>query len=114
MPFCDEQLGVIKTHLLIWSSVIDWNFIQKHPRSDRNSLARGMGGFLDLRVVSEKICGQVSINSIGRRTLAKKAFTISVDNSSLKYGSNSNLSPVPVPIARARVMAKATHHDNLD
>jgi hypothetical protein len=73
-----------------------------------------MEGFLDPKVVSEEVCGQVSANSIGKRTLAKKAFAISVDNSGLKYGSNSNLSPVPVPIARARVMAKATHHDNLD
>jgi hypothetical protein len=53
------------------------------------------------------------MNSIGRRTLAKKAFTISVDDSGLKYGSNSNLPLVLIPITRARVTAKATHYNNL-
>ena len=72
-----------------------------------------MEGFLDPEVVSEEVCGQVSANLIGRRTLAKKAFIISVDNGGFKYSSNSNLPPVPVPIARARVVAKTTHHDNL-
>jgi hypothetical protein len=92
---------------------MDWNYIQKYLKSDRNSLARGMGGFLNLRVVSEKVCGQVPVNLIDRRTLAKKAFTISVDNGGLKYGSNSNLPSVLVPITRARVTAKATYYNNL-
>ena len=63
--------------------------------------------------MSEEVCSQVPANLIGRRTLAKKAFVISVNNGSLKYGSNSNLLPVSISITRARVVAKATHYDNL-